>query len=64
MKPPRFSPGEVVYHGRDKAVVLECINDDEPSDVKIQGYRYYVRHSGFVWSAPESALSLFRSKQV
>ena len=44
-------------NGVKKGTILECINFDDPADVRAQGFRYYVAHSGYIWSVPESSLS-------
>lgn len=36
--------------------VVTCINADEPQDLALQGYRYYVDAGGFRWSVPESGV--------
>lgn len=31
-----------IFGKKSHGTILECINSDEPTDVKIQGFRYYV----------------------
>lgn len=55
-----FEPGTKVtttdLDGKLTGIVLECINANEPEDVKIQGLRYYVVANGYVWSVPSDRL--------
>lgn len=54
----RFIDKEIVRHGGRRARIVECINFDDPADLKAQGYRYIVRHlkTRQDWSVPEWAL--------
>jgi hypothetical protein len=59
----KYSPGDKVKHVGKRATVLECINFDDPSDVRLQGFRYLLQHSGYTWSVVESALSPVTTKK-
>ena len=58
----KFKVGDKVkthIHGyREQGTILECINVNEPDDIKIQGYRYYVSlgRSKHIWSITEKWL--------
>ncbi len=54
----RYSIGESVYHvGRKRSGrVFSIINRNDSEDIRQQGFRYCVQHSGWMWSVPESAL--------
>lgn len=52
----KYHPGDFVYYGEKKGTVLKCINNDNPLDVRTQGYRYYVDVNGETWSVLERDL--------
>lgn len=54
---PLYKVGDIVYHGNSKCKVTKIVNQDDYSDFKHQGYRYYVVHSGHTWSVPELSLN-------
>lgn len=58
MKPPKFKIEDYVLHKPKNKVgiIQKIINLDDKEDIKIQGYRYYVDHSGWRWSIPEEFL--------
>ena len=43
---------------RAKATVLGAINLGDPDDLRLQGIRYIVQHSGWTWSVPERFLQV------
>lgn len=55
---PLYQVGQRVLHiskGRT-GTVHSVINSEDRVDVRLQGYRYLVQHSGWLWSIPESAM--------
>lgn len=55
-KPPKYSIGTKVKHiVKNKwGTVVDVFESDDTK--KLIEYRYYVKHSGYVWSIPESGL--------
>lgn len=56
LRPPKFDIGESVAHlGRDRKPIKTRISAVFDSDGA--GWRYYVFHSGFTWSVPETFIA-------
>jgi hypothetical protein len=53
---PKYQLNDRVFHLGRKATITCLVNFDDPSDLRLQGPRYYVFHSGYQWSVPEAAL--------
>lgn len=47
---------KVKLHGKI-AYVIECINENDPTDKRIQGWRYYVDSDGQRWSVTDNYLT-------
>lgn len=64
MKRPLFEVGARVYHPSLKSLgtVVTLINPSDKGDVRAQGYRYLVQHSGWFWSVPEPYLQTPNSR--
>lgn len=60
----KFKSGDRVLNKHNNKImyIIECINENEPEDVKVQGYRYYCEGSKHVWSVTEQYLLLRPSK--
>ena len=58
MKGQPLPAGTQVTHVplRAKATILKAINLDDDSDIRLQGIRYLIQHSGWLWSVPERFL--------
>jgi len=56
---PLYSPGQIVFHTSTNAPgqIISIVNLKEPGDIRLQGFRYLVKHSGILWSIPEKCLS-------
>ncbi len=59
MNPPIYHVGQPVLHTCKgvSGTVVAMINASDPSDIRLQGYRYLIRHSGWLWSVPERSLA-------
>lgn len=55
-----FTPGMKTYMNGKIAYLIECINQHDPEDIKIQGKRWYVDSGGYRWSVTEDYLREFR----
>jgi len=55
---PRFEIGDRVFHlsKQSYGVIKEIINAKDPMDVRTQGFRYEIQHSGWLWSVPENSI--------
>lgn len=56
---PLFEKGERVYHRSKNSLgtVVGFINSADPKDIRAQGHRYLIMHSGWLWSVPEVFLT-------
>ncbi len=51
-----FPVGTAVEYGGRRGTVETIINRRDPSDLRLQGYRYQVRIRGVLWSVREASL--------
>lgn len=59
---PRFAPGKRLYHRGHSGSIVECINAHDKTDVRRQGYRYYFKSRGWIWSVRECELAASPAK--
>lgn len=58
-----FKPGDKVRFEEKMGKVLECINEDDLADRRLQGRRYYVMIKHNVWSITEKFLVPISTKK-
>lgn len=51
-----LKPEMKIYFRGKVAYVIECINKNDPVDLRIQGRRWYIDSAGFRFSVTESEL--------
>ena len=58
--PPKFSVGDHVFNrlAGKKGAITQVINAGDWPDIRVQGYRYYVKMGRTVWSVSEVNLLL------
>lgn len=57
-KEPKFKPGDrVFFNDTRRGTIVECINQDEPADIRLQGFRYYIQ-ARQMWSIREDAIDI------